>query len=206
MVKLWHHIREFYVLLILILVGLLVILFVIRQPLINAIDVQWVLINQTAPDIGYNAPSKLFKIIKDNPKDENVWKALHHYSSLTDAGATLMFYDDCFHALKENPLLFFNRYMAGDEQALFRMVDALSHDFSAFSGESFQETDRVFQQSFNSIMEFRTAHSQKREAYRRAYDFDRISEAQYVSWKLRYCELTKENSDIVAKNCATWEK
>ena len=189
--------------LMLVWVGLLVLLFAACQPLTNAIDVQWALINQNAPDIGYDAPSKLLKIIKDNPKAENAWKALHHYRFLTDAGITLTFYRDCFNALKEKPLLFFEQYIAGDEQALFRMVDALSHDFSAFSGETFQATNQVFQQSLDSMMQFMQAHSQEREVYRRAYDFERVSQAQYDSWRLRYCEFSKENSRVVAKNCAT---
>ena len=187
-------------------VGLLVLLFAACQPLTNVTDIQRVLTNQSTPDIGSDAPSKLLKIIKNNPKNENAWRALHHYRSLTDAGITLTFYHDCFNALKEKPLLFFEQYIAGDEQALFRMVDALSHDFSAFSGETFQATNQVFQKSLDSMVQFMQAHSQEREMYRRAYDFERVSQAQYDSWQLRYCEFTKQNSRFVAKNCAIWEK
>jgi hypothetical protein len=156
------------------------------QPVKNAIDIQNVLSSQSGADVSYDERSNLLKIIKDNPNDENGWKALHYYSSLTDAGATLMFYRDCFMALKSNPLIFFDRYMAGDEQALFRMVDALSHDFSAFSEEKFQDTDQVFEKVFDEASKFMRKHSQERAIYRRALDFDRVSRAQYDSWRLRY--------------------
>jgi hypothetical protein len=187
------------------LVGLLVILFVACQPIIDAINVQSVLTSQSASQVGYDAPSKLLTILKNNPKDENAWKALHHYRSLTDAGLTLTFYRDCFNALKEKPLLFFDRYMAGDEQALFRMVDALSHDFSAFTGETFRATNQVFKRSLDNISDFQTTHSQDKEVYRRGYDFRRVSRSQYDSWRLRYCEFTRENSEAVAQNCASWQ-
>ncbi|KAM3090756.1 hypothetical protein ACKFKG_28120 [Phormidesmis sp. 146-35] len=131
------------------LVGLLVVLFVAYQPITDAINVQSVLTSQSASAVDYDAPSKLLTILQNNPKDENAWKALHHYRSLTDAGLTLTFYRHCFNALKEKPLLFLDRYIAGDEQALFRMIDAISHDFSAFAGafagETFQATNQVFE-------------------------------------------------------------
>jgi hypothetical protein len=191
---------------------LIIILFAISTVFLTACEsvnnemtVNSILISNNATDIDESAPSKVLAIVKQNKTNEKAWQALHHYSSLTDAGATLMFYRDCFNALKEDPLLFFDRYMTGDEQAIFRMIDALSHDFSAFE-ETYEQSDRVFQNSFRLIMDFMRQHSKEREVYRRAYNFQRVSQAQYNSWRLHYCEFIRTGSEIVATNCAPWEK
>jgi hypothetical protein len=112
-----------------------------------------------------------------------------------------VFYRDCFNALKDNPSIFFDRYMAGDEQALFRMVDALSHDFSAFPEEKFQNTDQAFQKVFDRVSTFMRNHTRKQTIYRRAYDFERVSQSQYNSWRLRYCELGSKDGQMIAKKC-----
>lgn len=72
-----------------------------------------------------NDPSKIFEVIKKNPDSFKAWNSLHHYSYMTDSGSSLSFHRDCFNGIKDEPLLFFERYLQGDEQALFRMVDAL---------------------------------------------------------------------------------
>ena len=159
-------------------------------PVNSGIDVQKVLNSKSATE-DYSAPSKLLKIIQKNPKNEKAWKALHHYRSLTDAGITITFYSECFYALKENPQLFLDRYMRGDEQALFRMVDALSHDFSAFEG-TFKDTNQVFEKFLKNRKDFSS----------RSSDFYRVSQAQYDSWCLRYCEFTRRKDfQIVPENC-----
>jgi hypothetical protein len=73
-------------------------------------------------DIG----AKLLTIIENNPGNNEAWKALHHFRSLTDAGLTSSFEMDCFDILRKNPLLFYYRYMQGDNLGLERMDDAIS--------------------------------------------------------------------------------
>jgi hypothetical protein len=160
------------------------------QPVNSGIDVQKVLNSKSATE-DYSAPSKLLKIIQKNPKNEKAWKALHHYRSLTDAGITLTFYRECFYALKENPQLFLDRYMRGDEQALFRMVDALSYDFSGFPGNTFEDTNQVFEKFLKNHKDFSV----------RSSNFYSVSNAQYDSWRLRYCEFIRKDSKIVPANC-----
>lgn len=183
---------------------LVTLFFTACQPVSDDITIISVLASENATDVDDDVPSNVLKIIKKDRKNQRAWQALHHYSSITDAGITLSFYGDCFNAIKDDPLLFFDRYMAGDEQALFRMVDALSHDFSAFQ-ETFEQTDRVFRRAFNLIAEFELKHARERQ-YQRADNFYRVSQAQYQSWKLRYCEFVRKESEIVATNCAPWEK
>ncbi|MFB2974336.1 hypothetical protein ACE1CD_35870 [Aerosakkonema sp. BLCC-F183] len=197
---------RFWLLILLLLVLLLTVFFAAREPITEQITISSVLISDSAVDIGEDTPSKLFKMIEKDKKNDRAWQAIHYYSNITDAGYTLMFYRDCFNALKDDPLLFFDRYMAGDEKALFLMVNALSHDFSAFTGESFEQTEKVFRQSFNLIRDFITQHAKQREVDRRADNFLRISQAQYDSWRLRYCEFVRTRSNIVATNCAPGEK
>ncbi|CCI00682.1 MAG: hypothetical protein IM550_11605 [Microcystis sp. M54BS1] len=151
--------------------------------------------------ISENIPSKILIILQKDPGNGRAWQSLHHYSSITDAGKTLSFYQDCFNALKEKPLLFFDRYLAGDDQALFRMIDALSHDFSAF-GETYKQTEQVFNKSFYLIKQFMQEHKTNRELYNRAYDFYRVSWAQYDSWRLRYCDSTFVNGKVIFGHCS----
>lgn len=149
-------------------------------------------------------PSRLLNVIQHDSDNERAWKALHHYSTITNAGNTLTLYRDCFNAIEEDPLLFFNRYLSGDENALFRMVDALSHDFSAFE-RTYIQIDQVFKQSLNQILNFINNDDLEGETYVRAYNFYRISLAQYNSWKLRYCEFQRSGTEIIEINCAPWE-
>ena len=44
---------------------------------------------------------------------------------MTDAGLTTDFQMDCFDALKSNNLIYYDRFMEGDDLALSRMLDAM---------------------------------------------------------------------------------
>jgi hypothetical protein len=70
------------------------------------------------------AGPRLFSLVLTYPDKDKVWKAIHHFRSMTDAGFTTSFQMDCFDALKKNPFIFYDRYMAGDNLALDRMLDA----------------------------------------------------------------------------------
>jgi hypothetical protein len=160
------------------------------QSVNSEIDLQKVLNSKSATE-DYSTPLKLLKIIQKNPKNDKAWKALHHYRSLTDGGITLTFYSECFYSLKENPQLFLDRYVRGDEQALFRMIDALSYDFSGSPGDTFEDTNQVFEKFLKNRKDFS----------RRSSDFYRVSQAQYDSWRLQYCEFTRKDSKIIPENC-----
>ena len=139
-------------------------------------------------DVEY-IPSVLLADILNDPDDDHSWKALHHYRSLTDAGATILFWRDCFLAIDKDPLLFYRRFMKGDEQALFRMVDAMSHDFSAFQDtglRSFKEVNAVYLKVLDLMGEERRKLGGDRVPYRRMVDFERVCQAQHVLWKQRY--------------------
>jgi len=75
---------------------------------------------------------QLFDIIfKDFEKlsGDVSWHALHKFRSVLDGGHATSFDDDCFKLIKMDSMLFYRRYMSGDDLALERMVDA-SRGFS----------------------------------------------------------------------------
>jgi len=85
----------------------------------------------------------LIDIILKDPNNDRAWSALHKFRTFTDAGATQIFHDACFRALKRNPLIFFNRYMAGDDEAVKRAIDA-AWGFSEVDTQSSNSEDMVF--------------------------------------------------------------
>lgn len=100
----------------------------------------WVLDSKTKNDLyGTSKPTmydrryvwsisdKLIEIIlNDNDNDnDKAWQALHKFRKYTDAGLTTMYNDACFVAIKQNPLIFYRRFMSGDDQALKRAKNAV---------------------------------------------------------------------------------
>ena len=49
---------------------------------------------------------------------------------MADAGVSESFDIDCLEAMNKYPLIFYNRYMAGDDLALRRLNDALNADWT----------------------------------------------------------------------------
>jgi hypothetical protein len=81
-----------------------------------------------------NYAEELFAEFKNN-RTTKTWLALHKYRTFTDASGTIEFYDYCYQALKREPLVYYTRYMEGDDEAIHLMESALSHDFSAFDDQ-----------------------------------------------------------------------
>ena len=73
----------------------------------------------------FSISGRILEIIQANPNNDKAWKALHHYATLTDAGLTSTFHKDSFEVIKATPLLFYQRYLKGDDNALQRMKDAM---------------------------------------------------------------------------------
>jgi hypothetical protein len=75
-------------------------------------------------------PARLFSITATTKDKERTWHAIHHFSSIADAGVSESFDIDCIEAMNKYPLIFYNRYMGGDDQALRRLDDALNADWT----------------------------------------------------------------------------
>lgn len=85
----------------------------------------------------------LIKTILADPSNDRAWQALHKFRTYTDAGLTTMFNDSCFYALQKQPLIFYNRYMAGDTNALDRAEDS-AWGFSETETESSNKEDTKY--------------------------------------------------------------
>lgn len=75
-------------------------------------------------------PKQIFQRILKNSKDDKAWMAAYHYRSLTDAGSTLVFRWICFDALMQNPVIYRDRFILGDDRAANLMKDAMWSDGS----------------------------------------------------------------------------
>jgi hypothetical protein len=75
-------------------------------------------------------PARLFHYAVNSADKDNAWQAIHHFRSMSDAGVSESFHIDCLEAMHKYPLIFYNRYMAGDDLALKRMHDALTADWT----------------------------------------------------------------------------
>ncbi len=73
----------------------------------------------------FEIPDRLFSLVLKHPKNSNIWNAIHHFRTITDAGLTTDFQMDCFDALKSNNHIYYDRFMEGDDLALNRMLDAM---------------------------------------------------------------------------------
>jgi hypothetical protein len=71
-------------------------------------------------------PSALLNHLMVFPKDADYWKALNHYRSLADGAATECLCFDCFVALVQNPTLFYDRFISGDDEVLVLVKLALA--------------------------------------------------------------------------------
>jgi|GEM_PF-6063167 hypothetical protein len=143
-----------------------------------------ILTGKSSSDVESSDVDQMFLEIEKNRDNEKAWKALHHYSSIAGGGYRMHLFRDCFNILKKDNLIFFNRYLKGDEQALLRMIDALTYDFSAFSDEKFE----VFDETYKKILEriSKAVLNQDKKLYQRASNFDRISREKYIEWRLTY--------------------
>jgi hypothetical protein len=81
-----------------------------------------------------NYGEELFEEFKNN-RTTKTWLALHKYLTFTDASGTIEFYNYCYQALKREPLVYYSRYMEGDDNAIHLMESALSHDFRVFDSQ-----------------------------------------------------------------------
>lgn len=146
--------------------------------------------------------SNLFSKIRVDPKNDRVWQALYKYSLLADTSIASIFHRDCFEAIKENHLIFFERYMSGDENSINLMMDAFLYDYQAFSLDGYDQTNRVYQYVLDSISAEVQKYSLNVDSYSRASAFRRISEGQHILWQLRYCKkLEMKRGKVVTDDC-----
>jgi hypothetical protein len=134
-------------------------------------------------------PDKLFEIILGGKATDEEWKALSHYSNLTDAGASVDFMHSCFNALKRNPMIFYDRFMRGDKTALQWMRDALGDDFAAYetlTEASYEEHERFYERSLRNIDDKRVKLS--REGLKKHEEFMNDSRRHFKDWRIRYRE------------------
>jgi hypothetical protein len=75
-------------------------------------------------------PDRLFSYAVSAADKDTAWGAIHHFRTLADAGVSESFHIDCLGAMHKYPLIFYNRYMSGDDLALERMNDALTADWT----------------------------------------------------------------------------
>ena len=143
--------------------------------------------NRNSPAVEDSDVDQMFLEIEKNRDNEKAWKALHHYSSIPDGGGRMLFFRACFKILEKDNLIFFNRYLKGDEQAIFRMIDALSYDFSAFSKKGLEDFE-VFDEIYKKILETisKSVPNQDQKLYQRASNFHRISREEYIKWRQSY--------------------
>ncbi len=139
--------------------------------------------------------SQIFSWLIENPNDEDAWLSIHEYSQHTDAGITLSFLRDCHLAIRKAPSLFLDRYKKGDEQALYRMVDAFRHDPTSF-GESIEEANQTLDACMKCLSQQIKARCHDKNQYKKIYYTMMIAEAQYKSWLARF--KTKRPSKTVA--------
>jgi len=143
-----------------------------------------ILTSKNGSEVERSDIDQMFLEIEKNRDNEKAWKALHHYSSITDASYSLDFQRACFKILEKDNLIFFNRYLKGDEQAIFRMIDALSYDFSAFSDEKFEVFDAIYKKILETIS--KSVLNQDKKLYQRASNFEKIFREKYIEWRLIY--------------------
>jgi len=103
-------------------------------------------------------PARLFSIAATTTNDAMAWQAIHHFNSMTDAGLSESFDIDCLEAMNTYPLIFFNRYLAGDDLALKRMNDALNADWTNGDGTDINE-ERIHRKAIER--EVRTIQAMK---------------------------------------------
>jgi hypothetical protein len=75
-------------------------------------------------------PMRIFAEIVKNPSNDRAWAAAYHYRTMTDAGVSLAFNWACFDTLVENPTLFRDRYITGDNRSSELMRCAMWSDGS----------------------------------------------------------------------------
>lgn len=155
-------------------------------PLVNYVisPLDRILTGKNSSEVESSDVDQMFLEIEQNRDNEKAWKALHYYSSIAEGGDRMLFYRGCFKVLEKDNLIFFNRYLKGDEQAIFRMIDALSYDFSSFRDEKFEVFDAIYKKILETIS--KSVLNQDKKVYQRASNFDRISREKYIEWRLRY--------------------
>jgi hypothetical protein len=132
-------------------------------------------------------PDKLFEIILSGKATDEEWKALSHYSNLTDAGASIDFMHSCFKALRKDPLIFYHRFIGGDKTALQWMRDALSDDFSAYEHATkltCEEHRFFYEEVLRAIGDEKAKLSG--DALKKHDEFMKASRHQFEEWKARY--------------------
>lgn len=85
-------------------------------------------------DLACDWPMKIFAEIVKHPSEKKNWDAVHHYHSMVDGAYSLMFKWACFDTLIDNPTLFRDRYIEGDDRASELMRCAMWSDGSARNG------------------------------------------------------------------------
>jgi hypothetical protein len=132
-------------------------------------------------------PDELFERILNTSSADAEWKALDHYSKLVDAGASLELFRSCYSASAKQPLLFYRRYMAGDDTALDRMLEALTYDFAAYERLTSARVHQ-YEQRYDEILtdisqqEARLTGKQRE----RHHTFLKNSQRQFERWRARY--------------------
>jgi hypothetical protein len=74
----------------------------------------------------YSFGDALLSMLINNPAKEDAWKALHKFASYVDAHLGEEFNNSCFNAVEQYPSIFYERYLKGDDDAVNRMINALS--------------------------------------------------------------------------------
>ncbi|MCW8830682.1 MAG: hypothetical protein OQK32_04080 [Gammaproteobacteria bacterium] len=106
----------------------------------------------------------LIEIVLKDPDNDRAWAALHRFRDFTDAGITTIYNDACFKAIKDKPLIFYKRYMAGDELALERAVGAVwgTDSYEGDRSESIKSNIAVLKRSAQLISELNSSNKRHR--------------------------------------------
>jgi hypothetical protein len=139
-----------------------------------------------------DVPSQLLKSILKDRSSNKQWGALEHYSKIEDAGASLELSRSCYNALKEDPTLFYSRYMEGDSSALKRMEDALHYDYSAYEPATLTN-HKLHQTFFEDVLTKLDSlkDNLKGKNLKRHNHFMEKSYQQFEKWKNRYKGIIK---------------
>jgi len=74
----------------------------------------------------WSVSDQLVGIILHEPENNDAWIALHKFREFTDASIIGRYKNSCYSAIKSEPLIFYRRYVLGDDLALDRTIDAIA--------------------------------------------------------------------------------
>ncbi len=163
---------------------------------------KWKVFSEKSQIYIFDVPDLLMAAIIENPERERAWKAFHRFRDFTDGGISLTYDQICAEVLREDKLLFWKRYMSGDDEALFRMKNAFEGDFGAFltREDNLVEEYKSWEEFFESVLQSlndksRSGEFYEKEAfYKRHTNFLDITTLAFQRWKERYEDLVKSET------------